>query len=100
MQNWKKHEIKFTGRQKSGFVMLSSILATVWLPPPSPTSYELARITFRLNALDQRLTKYFLTVRNRLTTDKPVLCYNVKNRTKFQESKSKPYTIILFIIAF
>ena len=50
---------KFTGRQKRDFVMLSSILVTVWLPLPSPTSYELARITFRLDALDQQLTKYF-----------------------------------------
>ena len=49
--------------------MLSSILATVWLPPPSPTSYELTRITFRLDALNQQLTKYFLTVRSRLTID-------------------------------
>ena len=80
--------------------MLSSILATVWLPPPSPTSYELTRITFRLDALNQQLTKYFLTVRSRLTIDKPVLYYNDKNRTKFQESKSKPYTIILLIIVF
>ena len=43
--------------------MLSGILTAVWLPPPSLTSYELARITFRPDALDQRLTKYFLTVR-------------------------------------
>ena len=42
---------------------LSGILATVWLPPPASTSYELDRITFRPEALDQRLTKYFLTVR-------------------------------------
>ena len=41
--------------------MLSGILATVWLPPPSATSYELARIICRPDALDQRLTKYFLT---------------------------------------
>ena len=39
--------------------MLSGILATVWLPPPSPTSYELLRITFLPDALNQRLTKYF-----------------------------------------
>ena len=41
--------------------MLSGILATVWLPPPSTTSYELARIICHPDALDQRLTKYFLT---------------------------------------
>ena len=56
-----KIEIKLTGRQKRDFVMLSGILATVWLPPPSTTSYELARIIYRPDALDQRLTKYFLT---------------------------------------
>ena len=33
--------------------MLSGILATDWLPPPFPTSYELARLTFRPDALDQ-----------------------------------------------
>ena len=43
--------------------MLSGILATVWFLPPSPTSYKIARITFRPDTLDQRLTKYFLTVR-------------------------------------
>ena len=43
--------------------MLSGILDIVWLLPPSPTSYENARITFRPDALEQRLTKYFLTVR-------------------------------------
>ena len=43
--------------------MLSGILGTVWLLPPSPTSYEIGRITFRPDALEQRLTKYFLTVR-------------------------------------
>ena len=60
-QNWKKIEIKLTGRQERDFVMLSGILATVWLPPPSTTSYELARIICHPDALDQRLTKYFLT---------------------------------------
>ena len=35
-----------------------------------------------------------------MTIDEPVLCYDDKNRTKFQESKSKPYTITLFIIVF
>ena len=43
--------------------MLSGILATVWLPPPSLISYEHARITFRPDALDQLLAKYSLTVR-------------------------------------
>ena len=51
-ENWEKHKIKLTGRRKRGFLMVSSILATYWLLPPSPTSQEIARITFRPDALD------------------------------------------------
>ena len=81
--------------------MLSSILATVWLPPPPPLLVmNLPESHFVSTPWINNLQNIFLTVRSRLTIDKPVLCYNDNNRTKFQESKSKLYTIILFIIVF
>ena len=69
-------------------------------PPPPLLVMNLPESHFVSTPWINNLQNIFLTVRSRLTIDKPVLCYNDNNRTKFQESKSKLYTIILFIIVF